>query len=59
MAKRNRRVPLKERNSSGLATAVRFLEADPWFFRSGYTKAELIRYLCPGKKALARHLCPG
>jgi hypothetical protein len=34
---------LKDGNSSGLATAVEFLEADPWFFRSGYTKAELIR----------------
>jgi hypothetical protein len=36
---------LKERNSSGLATAVKFLEADPWFFRSGYTKADLIRFI--------------
>ncbi len=36
---------LKDGNSSGLVTAVKFLEADPWFFRSGYTKAELIRYI--------------
>jgi hypothetical protein len=36
---------LKERNSVGLETGVKFLEADPWFFRSGYTKAELIRYI--------------
>jgi len=25
--------------------AVCFLEADPWFFRSGYIKADLIKYL--------------
>jgi hypothetical protein len=36
---------LKEGNASGMTAAVKFLEADPWFFRSGYTKAELIRYL--------------
>ncbi len=34
---------LKEGNPSSLATAVKFLEADPWFDGSGYTKAELIR----------------
>ncbi len=34
---------LKARNPAGLTTAVKFLEADPWFFRSGYTKADLIR----------------
>jgi hypothetical protein len=34
---------LKEGNSASLATAVKFLEADPWFDGSGYTKAELIR----------------
>jgi hypothetical protein len=34
---------LKEGNPSSLLTAVKFLEADPWFDGSGYTKAELIR----------------
>ncbi len=36
---------LKEGNRSGLEPVVEFLEADPWFDGSGYTKAELIRYL--------------
>jgi len=26
--------------------AVDFLEADPWFFRSGYIKADVIKHLC-------------
>ena len=34
---------MKAGDSAGLASAVKFLEADPWFFRSGYIKAELIR----------------
>jgi hypothetical protein len=34
---------LKEGNPASLLTAVKFLEADPWFVGSGYTKAELIR----------------
>lgn len=36
---------LGEGDLSGLETAVRFLEADPWFFHSGFVKAELIRSL--------------
>jgi hypothetical protein len=36
---------LKKGNPTSLATAVKFLEADPWFFRSGYIKAELIRHI--------------
>jgi hypothetical protein len=36
---------LKEGHSASLATAAKFLEADPWFHGSGYTKAELIRYI--------------
>jgi len=37
---------LKKGDPSGLESAIRFLEADPWFFRSGYVKADLIRYVC-------------
>lgn len=33
---------LKAGDPAGLEYAVRFLEADPWCFRSGYTKARLI-----------------
>jgi hypothetical protein len=33
---------LKAGNSGGLEYGIRFLEADPWCFRSGYFKARLI-----------------
>jgi hypothetical protein len=36
---------LKQGNPDGLETAVAFLEADPWFFGSGYAKADLIRLI--------------
>lgn len=36
---------LKERDPGSIEMAVRFLEADPWFFRSGYIKADLLRWL--------------
>jgi hypothetical protein len=36
---------LKAGNPASVEMAVRFLEADPRFFRSGYIKADLIRYV--------------
>lgn len=36
---------LKGGNVAGLESAVSFLEADPMFFRSGYVKADLIRFI--------------
>lgn len=36
---------LKRRDPAGLRTTLPFLDADPWFFRSGYAKARLVRYL--------------
>jgi hypothetical protein len=36
---------LKAGDSSGIETILQFLEADPIFFRSGYLKADLVRFL--------------
>lgn len=38
---------LKSGDAAGLESAVRFLEADPYFFRSGYIKVSLIRGIKP------------
>ena len=38
---------LRVGDASGLESAVSFLEADSWFFGTGYHKASLIRYLKP------------
>ena len=34
---------LRTGDPSGMESAVSFLEADPWFFRTGYIKSKLIR----------------
>ena len=36
---------LKQLEPQAVQTAVQFLEVDPWFFRSGYIKQEIIRRL--------------
>ncbi|HEX5323471.1 MAG TPA: hypothetical protein VFW40_06775 [Capsulimonadaceae bacterium] len=36
---------LQAGNAAGLETAIRFLEADPWFFGTGYKKADLIKWI--------------
>jgi hypothetical protein len=36
---------LKQKDPGSIETVVQFLEADPWFFRSGYVKADIIRFL--------------
>ena len=36
---------LRRGEQQAIEMAVRFLEADPWFFRSGYIKEELLRML--------------
>jgi hypothetical protein len=38
---------LRQGDSAGLETALRFLEADPIFFRTGYVKSWLIRRIKP------------
>jgi hypothetical protein len=42
---------LKRGDPGGLETAIGFLEADPWFVRSGYLKADLTRFV--GRVALS------
>lgn len=37
---------LKAKDIEGLEIAITFLENDPWFFRSGYVKQELITLIC-------------
>ena len=36
---------LKARDTSGLESGIAFLEADPWFFRSGYLKEWLTTFI--------------
>lgn len=36
---------LKNGSANSLEVAIRFLEDDPWFFGSGYVKADLLRYI--------------
>jgi hypothetical protein len=36
---------LTEGDPAAIEESIRFLEVDPWFFRSGYIKAEIIRHL--------------
>jgi hypothetical protein len=36
---------LKAGDPQAIEMAVRFLEADPWYFRSGYHKADLLKLL--------------
>jgi hypothetical protein len=36
---------LKQNHPEAIELAVRFLEADPWFFRSGYIKEDFIQVL--------------
>jgi hypothetical protein len=36
---------LRDGDAAALETAIQFLEADPWFFRAGYVKERLIRFV--------------
>jgi len=36
---------LKEADEQAIELAIRFLEVDPWFFRSGYIKEQLLRLI--------------
>ncbi len=36
---------LEKSDPSTIEMVVRFLEADPWFFRSGYLKADMLKHL--------------
>lgn len=47
---------LKRGDLLGLETAISFLEADPWFFRSGYLKADLLRFVARLTPAVSRTL---
>lgn len=43
----NNVITLKQGDLEGLPDAISFLEADPWFFRTGYVKTWLIRHIKP------------
>jgi len=46
---------LRAGDPTAIEMAVRFLEADPWYFRSGYHKADFLRLL--RKQALSDDQC--